>query len=38
MEGSEKAVHSAFLTFMRMENNKAVFKVKSGSYNFSIPG
>lgn len=37
MEGNGKAVQSAFMTFLRMENNKAVFKVKSGSYKFSIP-
>lgn len=36
MEGNEKAVQSAFMTFERMEDNKAVFKVKSGSYVFSV--
>jgi alpha-L-rhamnosidase len=36
-EGSGKAIQSTFMTFERMEKNKAVFKVQSGSYAFIVP-
>ncbi len=37
MEGSKLAAQSPGVTFLRMERDRAVFAVKSGSYQFSAP-
>jgi len=37
MAGNKKAVQSDLMTLVRMEKNKAVFRVTSGSYEFAVP-